>query len=165
MFKRTLTVTMLLALATGCGFHLRGTFSIPKPLQILRILPNQPYDTFQQALRQTLKMNGVEIVDQNLAKIKDAATLTLLDQAFTERTVAYGSDGQPNRAILQFKMHYRVTDAKGTMLTEAVAQIERELTLNPNAVLGTDNERARLKSDMMLENACQIVRQLSVITL
>src|ERR1700677_119853 len=109
MFKRGFfSFLLLLSLLTGCGFHLRGAFPIDKTFQVLQILPNQPYDTFQLTLKQILKSNNVEVVDQNLAKTKEAATLTLLSQAFSERVIAYGSDGQINRASLQLKVAYQL---------------------------------------------------------
>jgi outer membrane lipopolysaccharide assembly protein LptE/RlpB len=57
-----LCVSLSLGL-TGCGFHLRGDFCIPPPLQILAISPDQPYDNFQRILRRILKDNQVQIIE------------------------------------------------------------------------------------------------------
>lgn len=161
---KLLHFVMVLFLLTGCGFHLRGTFSIPKSLQTLQILPNQPYDTFQRVLRQFLKSNNIKIVDHNVEEATKVATLTILGQAFSERTIAYGSNGLPNRAVLELKITYQLTNPQGNPVgVNTVVVVERELTLNPLAVLGTDNERNRLQADLYRDAASQLVRQLSMI--
>ncbi|MBP9764166.1 MAG: hypothetical protein KBD03_02490 [Gammaproteobacteria bacterium] len=154
-----------LSLLTGCGFHLRGAFSIPPSLQTLQILPNQPYDAFQRALKQFLKSNNIKIVEQNIENTVPVATLTILSQAFSERAIAYGSNGLPNRAVLELKISYQLTDVQGKPLgNNTLVTVERELMLNPNAVLGTDNERSHLQADLYRDAASQLVRQLSMIS-
>lgn len=154
-----------LSLLTGCGFHLRGAFSIPPSLQTLQILPNQPYDAFQRALKQFLKSNNIKIVEQNIENTVPVATLTILGQAFSERAIAYGSNGLPNRAVLELKISYQLTDVQGKPLgNNTLVTVERELMLNPNAVLGTDNERSHLQADLYRDAASQLVRQLSMIS-
>jgi outer membrane lipopolysaccharide assembly protein LptE/RlpB len=61
---------------------------------------------------------------------------------------------------------YRIelTNPQGKLLeTNTLVIVERELTLNPNAVLGTDNERSQLQTDLYRDAASQLVRQLSMI--
>jgi len=164
MHKITFPFILVLSLLTGCGFHLRGAFSIPESLQTLQILPNQPYDIFQRTLKQFLKSNNITIVDPCITKTTNIPTLTILSQAFAERTLAYGSNGLPNRAVLELKISYQLTNPQGKRLgTNTLVTVERELTLNPNAVLGTDNERTYLQAELYRDAASQLVRQLSMI--
>ena len=154
---------LLLTLVMGCGFHLRGAFHVPEVLKILQIRPNQPFDSFQRVLRQTLKSNKILILNEDSPNIQEASILTILNQGFSERVLAYGSDGQATRAIIQFTMTYQLTEANGKLIvTNNTVQVERELAINPNAVLSTDNERARIRSDLFLDGASQLMRQLSV---
>lgn len=156
--------SLCLLLMMGCGFHLRGVFSIPSALRTLHILPYQPFDPFQRALRQTLKRNEVLVINAEMAAAKSAATLTILNQALSERVVAYGSDGQANRAILELKLSYQLSDPQGKLLfSNGSVEVERELTINPNAVLGSQNERTRLQADLYVDAALQLVRQLSAL--
>ncbi len=156
---------IVFSLLTGCGFHLRGTFSIPSSLQTLQILPNQPYDPFQRALKQFLKSNNIKIVEQNIESNIRVATLTILSQTFSERAIAYGSNSLPNRAALELKISYQLTDIQGKSLgNNTQVTVERELMLNPNAVLGTDNERSHLQVDLYRDAASQLTRQLSMIS-
>ncbi len=162
-YIRLLPLFLVLLLVTGCGFHLRGAFQISPSLQVLQIQPNQPYDPFQRALRQILKSNQVTLVDDQNSNPKPTL-LNIMNHSFSERVVAYGSDGQANRATLQLNVRYQILDPTGKINSqEKTVQVERELTINPSAVLATDNERTRLKADLYLDAAAQLVRQLSVI--
>jgi len=168
MLKRTcfgikLLNILLLSLMMGCGFHLRGVFHIPKILKMIQIRPNQPFDPFQRVLRQTLKNNQIQVLSENSPNIQEASILTILNQGFSERVLAYGTDGQATRAIIQFTMTYQLTEANGKLIVaNNTVQVERELAINSNAVLSTDNERARIRSDLLLDGASQLIRQLSM---
>ena len=156
---------IVLSLLTGCGFHLRGAFSIPQSLQTLQILPDQPYDAFQRALKQFLKSNHITLVEQTTENKKPVTTLTIVSQAFSERAIAYGSNGLPNRAVLELNISYQLSNPQGKLLRDnALVTVERELMLNPNAVLGTDNERSHLQVELYRDAASQLVRQLSMIS-
>lgn len=156
----------LLFLVASCGFHLRGSFSIPTALQILRLAPNQPLDPFQRPLRQALKSNSVQIVDDSDPNVCNVTSLIILSQSFFEKTVGYGSDGQVNRVIIQFTVHYQITDPQGKVIIPSTAvQVERSLTVIPNAVLGTDYERAYVTKELYSDAASQLLRQLSVLSI
>lgn len=157
----SLLILLCCFVLTSCGFHLRGTFSIPPLLKIIRICPEEPFDPFQRVLRQTLKTNEITIMPAQCTDTK-AAVLTLSQQAFTERVVGYGSDIQADRAVLQFSVTYQVQHPDGkTLLAEGVVRVERDLPLNPNVVLGTDNERNRVKNELLNDAALTLIRQLS----
>lgn len=156
---------ILFIMLTGCGFHLRGSFTIPQAFRSLRISPNLPFDPFQRALRETLTNNGVVLIPDNDPRAKESATLIILTQAFSERTVAYGSDGQPTRAIIQLKIFYQINGPNGkSFVPDTAIQVEHDLTINPLTFLATENERNRLKNDLITDSASQLVRQLSLMS-
>lgn len=164
--KRLLIVVLAFFYLTGCGFHLRGALAIPPSLQVLQISPYQPYEKFQQLLLQTLKTHGIKIVTSPLTPEEKVAILTLRNREFKERTIAYESTGQPNRALLQFTLTYELRNKQGKIsLENGMVEVEREMVLNANAVLGTESERDRLKNDLYLEAALQLIRQLSLVRL
>lgn len=148
----------------GCGFHLRGDLCIPRPLQVLAISPDLPFDPFQRILRRTLKDNQVQVV--GLCSINNecpANVLCIVNQKFSERNIAFGSDVQVNRVLLQFTVEYQITDREGNIIVDCnKLQVERELTINPNAVLGTDHDRQRVQNELYNDAAVQLIRQLSL---
>lgn len=155
---------------SGCGFHLRGDLCIPDFLRVLAISPDQPFEPFQRILRRTLKENQVQVIEgcslgANLATNGGAYIpniLCIMKQTFSERNIAFGSDVQVNRVLLQFRVEYQVTNREGEVIVECnTLQVERELTINPNAVLGTDHDRQRVQNELYNDAAVQLIRQLS----
>ncbi len=159
----------------GCGFQLRGDLCIPKAFQILSISPDQPFDAFQRVLRHILRANQVQLIEcseclasretQTLDKSCPGNILCVINQNFSERNIAFGSDVQVNRVLLQFKVEYQITDRKGNVILDCnTLQVERELTINPSAVLGTDHDRVRVQNELYNDAALQLIRQLSYTT-
>lgn len=163
-FKSLFVFSFLFIFLMGCGFHLRGSVTIPEFLRVLRIVPDQPSDPLQRALRQALKGNQVIIMRENDVDACNAAVINIFSQAITERNVAYGLDGQANRAMIQLTIHYRITDKTGkVILPNGRVRVERSLTINPNATLGTENERNRVLQELYNDGALQLLRQLSLL--
>src|SRR5437868_4196695 len=91
---------------TGCGFHLRGHYTIPAIFQVLKIEPVQPYDRLQNSFRRTLNQIGICIVNEAEPLPENYAILHIIEQNFTERTTAFGPDVQINRVMLQLTLSY-----------------------------------------------------------
>ncbi len=147
----------------SCGFKLRGCFDIPPNLQVLQICPDAPFDPFQRVLRKTLKINCVQILAIEPYESNHVSTLTILETSFKERILAYGSDVQINRVALRFTVKFQISNPRGTILIqEGLAEVERELTIIPNAILGTENERLRVQQDLYMDATTQIITQLAL---
>lgn len=146
---------------SGCGFHLRGDLCLPAALQTLSICPDLPFDPFQRILRRSLRDNQVRVVENRNCPTP-YNILSLTHQGFSERAIAYGSDVQINRILLQYKVEYQITDPDGNVILDCnVVQVERELTINPNAVLATEHDRLRVQNELYNDAAIQLIRQLS----
>lgn len=165
--QRTLKHTMAMAVIglllvnlVGCGFQLRGRCPIPTAFQRLKICPNNRLDDFQRILRRNLKLNEVYIIDAG--QTEPVNSLSIISQSFSERNIAYGSDAQVNRALLQFQVKYQMLDSNGkTLCPENTLRVERELVVNPNAVLGSETERHQVEEELYQDASIQLIRQLS----
>jgi LPS-assembly lipoprotein len=149
-------------LLQGCGFHLRGSYPIPEALKIVHISPYQPYDPFQRALRQMLAGNGVQIVDSASGDAIPPSTLTIKNQQFEERPIAYGVDGRVTRTRLALRLEYAV-DIQPAYHDEHTIRVARDYNPNPSNVLGTENEGNRLKEDLYEAAAAQCILELSLV--
>lgn len=160
---RDLPLTISFILLTACGFHLRGELVIPPELRVVQILPGTPFDPYQKYLRQALKTNEVQVVMPGEEGCKTALILTLLTQNITERTLGYGGDGQTNRVMMQMTITYQLSKPNGEILIPpSSVQSERELSINPSAVLSTDLEREHIRQDLYIDVSAQLMRQLSI---
>ncbi len=158
----TLICFFLGLLLTGCGFHLRGALSVPPELQRLCICPEEPFSPLQKYLRATLKNNGVCLVEYQANCKSNCATLSLLSQSIVDRPIAFGIDGQNNRLMIQLTVVYQITNPAGQdLICPTTIQVERELNVNPNAVLGTQSERDRVLLDLYHDLTAQIMRNLT----
>lgn len=148
----------------GCGFHLRGSYPMPEALKIVHISPYQPYDPLQRALRQMLAGNGVQIVESASHDETPPSILTIKNQSFEERPIAYGVDGRVTRTRLALQLAYAI-DVQPAYHYEHTIHVARDYNLNPNNVLGTENEGNRLKEDLYEAAAAQCVLELSLVKL
>lgn len=157
------SMLILMIQVAGCGFHLRGLLNIPEQFRCLCISPDQPFDTFHQILKKTLRANEVQVVNGCRGdNCNNANILCIVKQNVFERNIAFGSDVQVNRVYIQFKIDYQITDPKGNVILDCnTLQVERELTVNPSAVLGTDHDRQRVYKELYTDAAIQLIRQLS----
>jgi len=162
--KHIILVLGLLTLCS-CGFHLRGHAAIPAELMSLRITPFAPYEPFHKMLRQSLKYAGVQIV-QDIESNQQIPILNISAPQFTERTVAYGRDGQAHRVSLILKIPYLLKDPQGRFqVPDHLIELQREINVNPNVILGAVNEKATVQKEMLREAVSQLFWQLSVINL
>jgi LPS-assembly lipoprotein len=162
-YPKCLTFLCLLLVMTGCGFQLRGQFAIPACFKTLKVQPENAFTPFQQALKKTLHANGVTVIEAQDEESTNLATLLIINQTLTERTIAYGADIQASRGRMQLEVIYQLKDATGALVIDnSKIKVEREFQINPNAVLGTENEREHVRSEIYLEGAAQLIRQLSV---
>lgn len=151
-------LTVCLLISSGCGFHLRGAYNIPTDLQTIQLSPYEPYNDFQRTLRKVLRANHIHVTNKTT---KSQVILVIVKQTFVERTVSYGTDGQPNRAILEMQLDYQLEKNSKPISSLIAIRVERELTIDPNHFLATNNERKRLEQDLYQSAASQLVRQLS----
>jgi LPS-assembly lipoprotein len=147
---------------SGCGFHLRGSYNIPAYLKHLQISPAQSMDPFHHMLRRVLASNEVQLIESPASKDAAFSTLHITHQDFQEQALAYGLDGQLNRARLVLKVDYELHCANPKKSIQGQVRVSRELTIDPQNILASDNERQRLKNDLSIEAASQLVFQLSM---
>jgi len=156
-------MTALLTLSiiiTGCGFHLRGAFALPKYLQTIYITPDDPYESFQKTLRHTLQQNNVQIVS---SPSKEAVVLELTTPDFSESVLAFDPYGQPQRFKLIINFQYQVSYNHKILRPFTSIQSSRDITLPANQVLSNENERRINKEDLLQDAINKLLQQLSTI--
>lgn len=156
----TMSLLLLLAITTGCGFQLRGSFTIPKYLQNIYITPDDPYEPFQKGLCRALRQNNVQVV----SKVgKNIAVLALTSPNFSESILAFNANGQAQMFRLAIYLQYRVTYNNKVLRPFTTIQYSRDFTLAPNQLLSGDNERRTIKDALYQEAITMLLRQLATI--
>ena len=90
------TVFLLLVIA-GCGFHLRGTATIPASLQIMYVQGVNMQQGLGLELKRALTRNDVTVRNDYQ---QSTAVLTILDNRFQRRVLSVGSDAKVLLALV-----------------------------------------------------------------
>lgn len=156
-----------LMLLTACGFHLRGydralfCHSIPA----LQLENPEPYSEFSRTLVDFISQYQIQIISSECPydSLKpDTWILTVSNPEFTERPLSYSSDGQTNYLILEMKLKFEAKTASGTCrIPTQTLILSRPMSVQPNAFLNNDYQRALLKKTLYQEATLQILHKLS----
>ena len=148
-------------LLSACGFHLRGTSKAeqaPLPFDRLYIDTPQPYGRFNKDLVEQLRAAGVSVV---ASRNNAPATLVILSEKDTQRTLSVGGNGQTQRIILNKTVTYELRDPKGHRITEPnTAKALHFLTLTQDEMLGSNNDKMRYQAEMGQMCVRQLLTQL-----
>nr|VFK13102.1 MAG: LPS-assembly lipoprotein [Candidatus Kentron sp. LFY] len=145
------------SLLTGCGFHLRGNFTLPDSMSSLYI---QVPTHLANELMVLLEGNGIAI-----APDRDAANAILVveQESFDKRTLSVDSkSGKEREHELAYTISYRVLATDGReLLPKRTINLVRDYVFDESAVLGTTQEEGVLYKEMRQDAAHQILRHLA----
>ncbi|WP_159738150.1 LPS-assembly lipoprotein LptE [Vibrio atypicus] len=152
-----LTVAVLMAsLLTGCGFHLRGDYSIPDELNTLSLTSYDSYSTFTRMMKGQLRLSEVNIVPP----ASDVPNLHLVSEGIGERTLSLYQNTRAAEKEITFRASYRVTVPDVGSKTYSTS-VTRSYLDNPLSALAKSVERDMIEDEMRKLAATQIVRQMA----
>ncbi len=159
---RHLLILTLLTL-TACGFHLRGSVTIPPYLNTLQLQDANPATRIAPELQRALQDEGVTITDDTA---QANAVLRLQSESFSRRVQAVDASGKAQEYGLHYNVVFSVLGPDGTVwLSAANVSTARDLRFDEGAVLGAGGEQEQLQAEMRAEVVRGILRQLARVTL
>jgi LPS-assembly lipoprotein len=151
---------LFIALA-GCGFHLRGSVSLPanlKPMYIQGISLNQG---FGLELRRSLMANNVELKTDFQ---QGNAVLTILDFKSERRVLSVGSGAKVSEFQLYGSVDFTLSDNTGQMVIESdKVQAVRDYQFDQNQVLASDQQEIQLRQELNKQLVQSLVRRISAL--
>lgn len=157
---RIVWMVVLVLILSACGFHLRGSMPLAKPLHRIYIESIDPYGVLVKELEQSLKMSHAEVVnspdqaDTVLKIIRDDSGQDLLSVSGTQQTRQYKLHVTVAFMILNAKNRHTLVDQQ--TLTES-----RVITIQSNQILGSSNEASMYFQQMRRTLASAIMFRLS----
>jgi len=160
-FHRQLLVALLVVITlqlSACSFRLRGAIKLPESLSTIAIEGTTEHSELGRVLYRSLKRGGVTIVSTTDAALR----LQILKDDVQRRVLSVDASGKANEYELKHRLHYSAIDNNGEplVLDQEISTV-RAYHFDPNIVLAKGDEERKLRKDIILRSAQQLLRQLS----
>ena len=157
MRVRLFLLAVLTALVAGCGFQLRGAYSLP--YESLYVA-GADYSPVIAGLKRAIRASG----SARLADTAQDAQATFMPtiEAKDTVTLSYSSSGRAREKRLRYLYGYRVVDGKGRdLVLPSQVELYRDLTYADSDVLAKTQEEELLWRDMESDLVQQLMRRLA----
>lgn len=157
---------VVLSVAVGCGFKLRGAISVDLPFKTVYVAGVADTSPFSQVLKSQLRANGIGVVPEEY-KDRAQVILRVLGDQQMKTVVAVNPSGLAREYRLTYRLGFRVESGSGMELYPATTiELMREISFNPQTpqeVLSKEQEDAMLIRDMQNDAAIQVMQRLATI--
>ena len=152
-----LVLTTVLALLAGCGFQLRGSYSLPFD-SIYLAMPD--YSVVGADLKRAVRSSGTTRLALTAS---DAQAIFQPGQEYRDRIIlSVSGTGRVSELRLRYLYTYRVIDAQGRDLAApGTIELVRDLTYDDSNVLAKQQEETLLWRDMENDLVHQLMRRLA----
>ncbi len=154
--RRTLIAAAAALTLTGCGFRLRGSFTLPFETLFIDYNLNTPLGS--QLSRHLKAGSNVRLVH---SPSEAQAILRILGEKRYRNVVAYNASGEAREYELKVEISFRLSTPKGELyLPDTVVAAVREISYNEADYLTRDSEEAIVINEMVSDLVVQMVRRI-----
>lgn len=158
--RRRLFAVALLALAAGCGFHLRGRTPLPSVMARPYVETEDRYTPLYAALIAQLRAAGA----RPAAAASEASAVVRLHMDDTGRELlSVTADNKPGEYEVYYTVEFSVTNGASELLPRQEVRLTRDYGYNETAVLAKEHEERSLRVALADEIASLIVRRLAAL--
>jgi len=156
-----LIVFAALLVLQGCGFHLRGSASLPFDLAPIQMTGLEAGHPLVQSFRERIRYLQEDNTDQ-----KDIKTqVNITHEQWRKRPLSTGGDGRALEYELNYQIKFIVYDRAGsTLLPEQLVRVTRDYGFDASAALAKNVEEDMIKSDLYQETSLNILQRLASIS-
>ena len=155
--SRTLWISLLIIVLTGCGFHLRGalpTLTMDNPIYIAGVDKNS--DLYRELARQLRGAKSVVTETRSLAK----SVLTISEYRSRERQLTLNSSNQAVEYELEESFNFSVQTSRTTVESRPL-KVTRVLGRTESETLAREREEREMRINMRHDLVSQLMYQLA----
>lgn len=151
------SAALLLCLLNGCGFQLRQEVQLPEAMRQLHLNYGKNQQALANSVTGVLKKNKA-----NLTTSTPVLTLKLVNDSVERRTLSLFNNGQVAEFELIYKVEYAV-QFTGKDWQSFTFELTRNYQDDPDNPLAKNREMTLIMSEVRVQAARRIVRQLSTL--
>lgn len=157
MLRRQFVLMLAVTPLAACGFHLRGTQSLPVDSIYLALPVNSPIGAEMSRLLRA-STNAKIVAERKEAQ----AIFELMGESREREVLAINAQGRATEYQLRLRIRFRVLDKDALELippTDIIAR--RDITFNESDLLAKESEEGLLYRDMQSDLVRQMVSRLA----
>ncbi|MCL6416715.1 LPS assembly lipoprotein LptE [Aestuariirhabdus sp. Z084] len=152
-------MALVVMLAGGCGFQLRGDIDLTPALQTINLSGVQSGSNLSRSLRQNLSYNNVVISDSA------DNTVAILKSSSDQRPVTFTGTGQGAQYEVTSRLDFQLQNVNGTRLIGPYSLVaQRTYRADQNNTTASISERGVLTKALEDDLAQQLMRRLQAVT-
>ncbi len=153
--RRLLASSAALLALTGCGFHLRGSFSLPFKTLYLDMEENSPFRA--RLARLLTSGSSVKLVD---SASEAEAILKIVSVSQSRDVLSYNTKGDAAEYELKLAIRFKLAAPDGReYFPESVVNAARSVSYSDDEYLSRQNSEALVYQEMHSDAANQILRR------
>lgn len=156
---RKLWIALLTMLLASCGLHLRGVTQIPAEMRKIVIASSDPYGALAQTVRQQLRMNNVQVVEQSAITQPPLPILRLDGEEMRRDTASIFINGKTAEYQMMLSIRASVL-LPGSNPHPLTTSVYRSFFDNSQAALAKNSEQEIIRQEMRERAANQLIRKL-----
>lgn len=157
---RPVLALVLLAMASGCGFHLRGKEPLPESLVKPYIDAQDRYTALYAALDKRLRAAGA-VPAANAASASAVIRIHLDDTG--RELLSVTADNKPGEYEVYYAAEFSVTSGESELLARQPVKLTRDYGYDETAVLAKEHEEESLRVALAADIADLILRRLAAL--
>jgi len=146
-------LTLFLSLLIGCGYHLRGSITLPDELKNMYLFG--PSASLKTEIEQILRSSkGKFATSPNEAGV----VIKVMKEDLSRRVLSIGSTGKASEFELNYYLRFQIYDNQEVaLMDEQTIELSREYFNDQTAVLAKEGEETIIRKEMYKQVARMLI--------